>query len=312
MAEEAKEDTPAVADPFDRIQEIWSEKDPKEQRAKTAEIFNLQDGSGVCRESLLVDYSFLTLLHAYQRQYSRNQTKFFYELMCALKELIADPKSTLEQAITYLKGILLTPLADNKSAATRKSGKEISEEEVKEEAGKSDMKSQDASPSIFTHSQIKGIIDYVKSKLFSHFWLYKAAFSEEFHQERKTVHFSLQSLKMAQEEEKNYDLNEGEEKVQAGEHKSQLSIQFDSYFQNENEEKKDVFKNICNKIKDTAKSEKVAILLHKKFTTIRERMEAKLYEKETELEKKLRDVEAHINSGVNVSKDDLKAIGLQH
>eukprot|EP00466_Bigelowiella_natans_P012759 jgi/Bigna1/128480/aug1.6_g3188 len=263
-AGEVEEKAPKT-DTFDRLAEIWKENETATQRKKSSEIFGLADGPGVCRDSLVVDFSFLTLCASRDLKFSQEQTKIFYELIMQLKGIIEEPKSTVEQAMQHLKSILIDPKSND--AKERKA------------------------PDVFTPTQKRNIIDYTKQHLFSHFSLLKAAFSEDFHQDKKTVHFRLNF----EDAEENYNLDRAEEKT-AEEVESEL--------------KKDTFKSITKLIESKAKSAKVATQLKIKIDTIQERMQKSLEEKEAQLSKKIEDLTSQLKNGMKVSSQDLKAVGL--
>uniref|UniRef100_A0A7S3YI02 Uncharacterized protein n=1 Tax=Lotharella globosa TaxID=91324 RepID=A0A7S3YI02_9EUKA len=182
----------AQQDVFDRVGEIWELKTPEEQRAKAGAILELEDRPGVSRESLKLDFSFHTLLYAKERKFSKGQTKFLYDMMMALLEDIRGAESSLDKTSVLFKKLLLEPLrAPRNDSKTQEPKNNEAEGQPEGDEQKAQQETQVLHPSIFSHQQIKDIIDYVKDSILRHHALYRAVFGQDCSQQKKTVTFQV-------------------------------------------------------------------------------------------------------------------------
>jgi len=77
--------------PFDRIDEIWAlDGQFAAQRAKVGEIFEIEDGPGVCAQSLSLDDVYSHLHFARTLGLNLDQTRLFFDLMQELRRLFSE------------------------------------------------------------------------------------------------------------------------------------------------------------------------------------------------------------------------------
>ncbi len=240
------EGAPLVKDPFDRLGDVWKSEDRAAQRKAVSEIFCLEDGPGVCIETMKLDFSFLTLLFARENKFDLTQTRAFYNIVISVRDTIADSKSNFESARSRLRELLLDPYkaqieqSSGGEAKAKANSADISdadgaggaEGESKEEGGEADGGAEDGKDGeaatepekpaakeeptkpVFAAYQVRLIIDFVKSTLLSHYFLHRAVFNEDFEPQRKQVTFRISGDAGEGQDDAKYSLEKGEEKDQ--------------------------------------------------------------------------------------------------
>ncbi|GAB5355546.1 hypothetical protein AAMO2058_000214500 [Amorphochlora amoebiformis] len=217
-------ETLRATDVYERLTEVWACENVDAQKAKIAEVFELDDGPGVCREALNLEYTFNALLYAHERRFSLKQTKWFHNLINTLRDAIKEPDSSLEEITNRLRTLLLDPLRppppkklkskslvpeeeDKKSkvgsSKVVRGKKRVKTSKFKKKSSKKDFKKEDNEPKpeeavpvtpppLLTKEEAKGVIDYVKDTILTHFSLYKAVFSESvFEEDKKEVRYPV-------------------------------------------------------------------------------------------------------------------------
>jgi len=109
LAKEAAEAAAAAlaalpVSPFERIEEVWAlDGQFKAQRELVGQIFHVEDGPGVCLQSLSLDDLYAHLVFARRIGLNNEQTREFYAIMCSLHVGLADRNISMEDAFANFK-----------------------------------------------------------------------------------------------------------------------------------------------------------------------------------------------------------------
>ena len=98
---------PVLLSPFDELGSVWVLPSRKEQRKLIGELFEIADGAGLCRDSILLDMAYLDLVFAHQAGFNLEQTKVFWNIMQTIQTNLCDHHCTLEKTTAFFKKSLL-------------------------------------------------------------------------------------------------------------------------------------------------------------------------------------------------------------